>query len=364
MYLKNYKQFNESLQWDLRIKTLDHIIEPGVDVKKINMISNLDLSVGHNFFNKEDSTHTKLSRFISSSLFNIINKFNINDGFNTNLPTIDMIDSGNFTMEKIYNNEKIDKSNFYNYQYGNKQLCLNKKKFHIELNDKNFIPKTIYNIEDVLTELEFPIVAKKAKGSSGIGIMKYNTKQDFKKHKEELGHFDIFSQWIPIDKEYRLIFFKKDLLLFARRKNRSEKAKFFINNDNTERTENVTIDSRMDFIYKFDLVENFYNLAHFKKIKMVCDEVIDTLQVDYICIDIVIDNNGNIMVIECNTSPFDTIDLMPKLYESIWNYHYNMDMDPQTKIYLKYLAKEMIIESLKGPSIRVTKELKNYYQIL
>jgi predicted ATP-grasp superfamily ATP-dependent carboligase len=148
------------------------------------------------------------------------------------IPVINFTED-NDLIEKMIDKGIIDKKNLYNNPE-NSTLVSDKVIFHKTFGDQSFVPKTVFSI-DKAEDLKFPIIAKPAKGRSAEGIQKFDSVNDLKKSKEK---FDLFSEMIDLDKEYRCFCFKDDVLSLDRR-DKVEGSEDFLANTKTE----------TDFIY-------------------------------------------------------------------------------------------------------------------
>src|SRR5690606_37575333 len=107
-----------------------------------------------------------------------------------------------------------------------KKISASKRLFHETFGDKEYLPKTVFTLEEAKT-LKYPIIAKPAFGHSGIGITKFNSYKELESEVIKNGlKFDVFSEAIQIDKEFRIIFLKDKIVALAVRIPNDEKTKF------------------------------------------------------------------------------------------------------------------------------------------
>lgn len=181
---------------------------------------------------------------------------------------------------------KIKKSNLYNKPEFI-PLSGNKKKFHETLKDASFIPKTMFNKEDAINFLTFPIIAKPGNGHSGIGIKKFDTVKELKEFKES---FDVYSEFINFKKEFRLLFFKEECIHIDER----------ITNLKTKRDiKHKKQNEQLDFIY---VKQDLSKIPFIRSIKEIAKKIREKIPLDIFSLDIILDENDKIYVLETNSA--------------------------------------------------------------
>jgi hypothetical protein len=227
----------------------------------------------------------------------------------------------NDLIEKMIDKGIIDKKNLYNNPE-NSTLVSDKAIFHKTFGDQGFVPKTVFSIDEV-EDLKFPIIAKPAKGRSAEGIQKFDSADDLKKSKEK---FDLFSEMIDIDKEYRCFCFKNDVLSLDRR-------------DKVEGSEDFLADTKTatDFIY------NSINISNYEKKKML-EELIKScrklVNLDFFSIDFAEDSNGDLWLIEMNSRTGMGADKMVNLYRKIYDDYYGKGVEKAQEKALQNIEKD------------------------
>ena len=121
-----------------------------------------------------------------------------------------LLDEGLIKDENVYNHPKFIK------QSGSK------KEFHKIVDGDENIPQTCYSKEDAL-KMGFPMIAKPAKGHSGLGIQVFKDQKGF----DDADHskFDVYSEFIDKKSEHRVINFKGAPFFWMERKAMNDKAK-------------------------------------------------------------------------------------------------------------------------------------------
>lgn len=365
--IKNFNQFlNENIKFNLSLydDKGDKIL-PGEDIKKINMISSTNTDIYFNIIddkNKEAPTKN-INKIYCDLMFNMIDKWNWKSKkIDISLPTIDMSIILDNIRNDLYDKYNIDKNKILN-KFENKVLSKNKLEFHKILKDKYYIPKTEFTPENAIKRLNFPIVVKPIEGSTGKGITKLETKDDLNDFKKYWKNWGIFSEAIQIRKEYRIIFFNDDILLFATRIPKSKKSRFMHGKLEID-VKKINPKNSIDFLYYFHTEDKIYTMEKGLEILEICNDLKNSIKLEYLAIDLAIDKNGKIWVIECNSNPVPQLNTLVKLYESIYKYRYNEDLSEETSFFLKKISQQCILNAIKFPQMyRVSKFLiKKYFE--
>ena len=214
----------------------------------------------------------------------------INTGF-------DKIEKKVHFMDDIYNRPKeMEKSS-------------RKDDWHNLLGDADWLPKTTTDKSKV-KNLKFPIIAKPATGHSGIGIMKFDTLEEYQKELDKGdSKLDVFSEVIKdIDTEFRMVFCRDTLFLVYER--------VPIKKDNkTIDTKNP--DESLSFLYvEQDLDKEGYDLGN------IVEEFKDKIDLDFFALDVMRDKSGKYWVIESNSAIGMGANTMARAYEAICNDFY------------------------------------------
>jgi len=180
-------------------------------------------------------------------------------------------------------------------------------------------PKTVFSVKDAKAKLKFPIVGKPNNGHSGIGIVKFDTPEDLEKFvndpKNSEFKFDLYSECVDFDREFRFIFFE-DILFSV-----SERIK---KRDGTGRDIN---DKKVDEEVEFSYVQQDYNILPFLgTVKKLAKKANETLECTTFSIDCFLTKTGEIKIIEFNAGTgLDAYEFICN-YEAIMQY-YNKPID-------------------------------------
>lgn len=221
--------------------------------------------------------------------------------YNGSTNSKEYLDSLHLTIPYYNKNSEIDKSS-------------SKVLFHKLLGDSQYLPKTVFDKEWAKT-LKFPIVAKPNEGHSGVGIEVFDTKEDFEKSNNE---FDLFSEKIDIDTEWRIVMFRDEVICVIERigiddisissKKAGEELKF------------LYIQSDMN---PFEEVKNFNELVK---------EIREHVKLDIWCVDLAVTGkvgnklNNQSYILEINSSMGFAIPFVGPLYKSIYKASFGHDV--------------------------------------
>lgn len=163
------------------------------------------------------------------------------------------------------------------------QLVSNKVSFHRLFEDSRSVPRTVFSVKDC-EKLKFPIIAKPADGHSGMGIMKFEKLKDLRDSSES---FDLFSEMIPIQKEYRAFCFRGKILDLNQRI-RKKGSKDFMKKPGTQTS----------FFYEsLDPLE----YTHIDKLTSIVTECREKVSLDFYSIDFAETEDGKLFIIEMNS---------------------------------------------------------------
>ena len=193
----------------------------------------------------------------------------------------------------------------------------NKTEFYKTFEDSNFIPKSVYKIEDT-KELEFPIIAKPDDGHSGVGIEIFDTYDELKASKLK---FDNYSEAKDLDREYRVLLMNDKTVLVHERisQNKNE----IKDKDADEQTEFVYVDqdtSKLDFMDRVDEIS---------------EEIRKKIKLGLWSIDVMIDKAGDLWIAEINSASGMAADKMARVYIMIYEDFYKESLPEGFKDYLK-----------------------------
>ena len=237
--------------------------------------------------------------------------------------------------EDIIKQNKINKC--YNNWKTNFTFTSDKIKFHKNLNEFDFIPKTVFNLEEI-DKLKFPIIAKPADGLSGVGIEKFDNIEEAKKSKLK---FDLWSECIDFKREFRAIYLKENLFILYERIPSGNGEMVIGKKKPDEKLEFTYIEQDTD---KIEFINELNNIV--KKVRK------KGMNTDIFSLDIFIDKNDKIWVIEINSGTGLGSNSLAKLYGAIYKDFYNKDItekinskieeisDEYKSIIKKYFSKE------------------------
>ena len=172
--------------------------------------------------------------------------------------------------------------------------------FHKALDGTDLTPKTVFNIKEA-EKLKFPIIAKPAEGMSGIGIEKFETIDDLKKSK---GKFDLFSEFVNFDREYRGLFVKDKLAVVYERVP-------IIKDDKSIETKGR--DEKLSFVY----IEQKDKLPFTKELMEMAKTFNDKVKLDVYSLDFFSTKNEGLSLIEANASSGLGSNSLVSVYEAI-----------------------------------------------
>jgi glutathione synthase/RimK-type ligase-like ATP-grasp enzyme len=211
--------------------------------------------------------------------------------------------------ESVFNDKGIV---FYNNPWDINKVS-SKVNFHKIFGNSKFIPNTVLNDINI-DSLSFPIICKPEHGHSGIGIKKFNTKEDYLKNNEK---FDVYQECKNIDQEFRLFIFDNNIFKVYKKTTNSQ-----LNGKKLD-FDYVNIHENIDFNLEFGLI-----LSELKK-------KIDFLK--YYCVDVIKTDDNKFYILEINSQPGVIDDILIDLYIKIYEDYYNEKITQKTHNYLNSL---------------------------
>lgn len=336
-HLISFDQFslNESLKFLINITDDSGNIVTPKDFKQVQILTNRTTE------ELSDGQHQYM--FIAANtLYKHIHPDNLEE-YNSELPTLNLASVS--ICNKWINDGIINTSTLYN-QNKYKEVSLDKLKFHKFLGNKPYLPKTVFT-PDAARYLKYPIIAKPAEGHSGIGINKFNAYKDLVDSIKKGDKFDVYSEAIQIDKEYRLILIKDSIVAFMFRKPNDEKTKFF-HGKNTDMEEQGT-DSKLDFTYiNMDPNEFYTHFSDQDQMQKILSDLKKEIKLEYITIDCAIDTNGKIYVIEINSTPGAPGIVLSETYRLIFEDFYKRTMDAESMKYFREVQMKALKLTMKN----------------
>jgi hypothetical protein len=279
---------------------------------------------------------------IGHSIYKVISPVNRKE-IDPELPILNF--AMNSTVQEMLDKGVIKKENLYN-QPKDKAISVSKRKFHQTMGNQSYIPKTVFEVKDAL-KLEFPVIAKPAVGHSGIGITKFNTPAELKAYKD-LDSFQLFSEAISIENEIRVVYFKDEVVAFMLREPRDEKSKFLQGKAKSMGSGKAS--SKLDFVYHICLPEEINYLPNFqftgidsmKELKDIIASIRKKVPLEFLTLDIAIDNKRKPWIIEINTEPGISGVMMANVYDAIFIDFYKKELDASSKKCLEEIELKLI----------------------
>lgn len=245
----------------------------------------------------------------------------------------------------------IKQENMYNLPDEMKKSG-SKVEFAKMFNDKKWNPKTVFDIEAVLHDsLKFPVIAKIDDGHSGLGIKIFKTKNELKNFKQpfevegEKRKFDLYSECIDIDREYRTIFLKDKCILVNERI-------ACIETNKTVKTKKI--DESVDFVYVVadmnKVPDKFLN-----ELNDIAKEIRKKIKLDLWAIDVATDKDGNLFVLEINSAPGLGSEKMVNVYCAVYEDFYKEKLPAD---FIEELNKKYISQARKELYKNYKKEIE------
>lgn len=213
---------------------------------------------------------------------------------------------------------KVNPDNMYNHP-DDMELSGSKVDFSKKFATYPWQPKTVFSITDALNgNLKFPVIAKISDGHSGLGIKIFKTANELREFKQpfevegEKRSFDLYSECIDIDREYRTIFLKDKCILVNERI-------ACIKTNKTVKTKDI--DEGVDFVY---VVSDMKKVPRkfINKLNEIAAEIRKQVKLDLWAIDVATDKTGKIFVLEINSAPGLGSEKLVEVYEAVYEDYY------------------------------------------
>jgi|688.fasta_scaffold285483_2 glutathione synthase/RimK-type ligase-like ATP-grasp enzyme len=202
------------------------------------------------------------------------------------------------------------------------QLSADKKLFYLTFPDTNFIPKTVYSLDDIET-LDLPIIAKPSTGYSAQGIEKFDTYDDAKESKSK---FDVWQEGKDIDREFRAFIMDGKVIHIAER---------ITNSNNDMSVGKKGIDEKIDLVY-FD--QNLETFKYIDRINEIMKELNKSVKLEFYNIDLILDKSGDLWVPEINGAPGIGPSMVLSIYKSFQKMALNIDIPVECETELQEIA--------------------------
>jgi hypothetical protein len=238
-------------------------------------------------------------------------------------PTIPIFNYGNTPeLQKLIDDGIVKKENVYNLPE-NLPNANSKVEFHKKTKALKFVPKSVFTKEEA-AKLKFPIIAKPANGSKGEGIEVFKIKEDLDETK---GEFDVFSEKFDLKREFRVISINGHITFIAERIPENEKANSLRENQMQNKDifdRKGTLSERSAYKWvKIDLGKE-KDLSE-DKIVAICKQINESLGLQFLGVDIGLDDTGKLWCIEANTCPGLNKDQIVLIYKALFKDFYDRE---------------------------------------
>lgn len=184
----------------------------------------------------------------------------------------------------------------------------------------DWLPKTVFSLNDAYKKLKFPVIAKIQDGHSGKGIKIFKTEEELKnfeqpfyvEDKKEKRNFDLYSECIDIDREFRIIVFKDRPLIFNERIP-------IIKENKTVKTKDINEGVKFAYVI---LDQNKIPNEFISKLKTIVQNIREVFKLDVWALDVVLDKENNMYVLETNNVPGLNAEKFVNLYQAIYEDYY------------------------------------------
>lgn len=240
----------------------------------------------------------------------------------------------NSIVQKMIDEKILDRNSLYN-DPAQSGLVSDKVVFHKTFKNCDFVPKTVFSVEDAI-EMTFPLIGKPAQGKSAQGIKKLDTPEELQNSTDK---FDVFSEMIDIHKEFRCFCFRDTIM---------------------EINERVKIEGSEDFLDKSETTTDFYykkvdpeTYEHRQRINEILSECRKLVNLDFFSIDFAETPEGQIFVIEMNSRTGMGADKMVELYKLVHEDYYNCEPNEASLNKMEKISSEWkkLYDEEKGSSV-------------
>lgn len=191
--------------------------------------------------------------------------------------------------------------------------------FHKLFGDADFIPKTVFTVKDA-KGLNYPVIAKPSEGMSGVGIEKFDSYEDLKNSD---GEFDLYSECIDFEREFRAMCLKDDLIMVYERVP-------IIKDNKTVGTKKR--DEEVSFLY---VDQDLDKLPILSKVKELVKNFRKYIALDLYSMDFFLDKKGKLWIIEGNASSGLGSNSLAATYPAIHKDFYGKEPSPDMKKFLQ-----------------------------
>lgn len=215
-------------------------------------------------------------------------------------------------------------------KYDTKMDVASKSDWHKKHEKCEFVPKTATSVEEA-KNLKFPIIAKPDNRYSGLGIVKFDTVEDFEK--ADHSKFSTYSEKIDIDSEHRIFLWRGEPVMWVNR------------DPANEDTKNMTkaADDKLKFNYKMvkqDPPKDWMD---------VCDYFTNKhSNLDIYTVDFMIDKDGKPWVVEMSSEAGVPFGVMGHYYKKVYQDYYGKALSKGTVAILDEYIQQDIKATIKS----------------
>lgn len=189
-------------------------------------------------------------------------------------------------------------------KYDAKMRVASKSDWHKLHESSEFVPKTATTVEDA-KNLKFPIIAKPDNRYSGLGIVKFDTVEEF--NKADKSKFSIYSEKVDIDSEHRIFLWRGEPIMWVNRDPANDKTKNM----------SKSADDKLNFNYaliKQDPPKEWMDVCQ--------DFTAKHNDLDIFTVDFMVDKDGKPWVVEMSSEAGVPFGVMGHYYKKVYQDYY------------------------------------------
>lgn len=230
----------------------------------------------------------------------------------------------------------INPKNLYNIP-SQMKISGDKVLFSKKFENNDWLPKTVFSKDEAIEgAVGFPVIAKISDGHSGLGIKKFDNAEELKKDKQtfelrgEQRSFDLFSQFIDFEREYRCLFLKDKCFVV------NERVPI---KDDEKSIRNKKVDEKVKFIYAYQDI-NKIDPTFIERIHEIANEVREHIKLELWSLDIIVDKEGKIWVLETNSATGLGSVKLCEVYMEIYKDFYGRELPDfyKEELWRKYMS--------------------------
>lgn len=199
-----------------------------------------------------------------------------------------------------------------------------KVEFHKIFDKENYIPKTVFKIDET-EKLKYPIIAKPAEGHSGLGIEKFDSLKELKASKNK---FDLYSEFVDFDREFRMLCVKdKPILVYERQLIESE----------NKSIETKEADEKVAFVY---IDQDMSKLKFMDELNSIVEDFMKKVPLGVYSLDFFTEKSGGIKIIEANSCSGLGANSLVYVYEEMFEDFYGSKVSGDDAKFINETKKE------------------------